>query len=187
MKSFQTLPPDQARSYASQPVHAAIGVQAGEEMLRWIWENEFSAVVGDMPAFEALPFQSTTHWMHEWLLAGWGMPIGELFDLEKLALECKRLNKWSFFFSSVPLKVCFFHISVKRSTLIDLGAWRCSESPEWRCDPVIQGNVVEFDTVCFSSYGQKVQLKSFSFSPCPWMSPLASLAYIPSRHPPKVM
>jgi len=58
-----------------------------------------------MLAFEALPFQSNTHWLHEWLLAGWGMPIGELFDLEKLATECRRLNKWSFFFSSVPLKV----------------------------------------------------------------------------------
>jgi hypothetical protein len=71
MKSIQALLPSQAESYASQPVHAAIGVQAGEEMLRWIWGNEFSAVAGDMPAFEALPFQSTTHWMHEWLLAGW--------------------------------------------------------------------------------------------------------------------
>jgi hypothetical protein len=111
MKSFQALSPDQAASYMSQPVHAAIGVQSGEEMLRWLWENKFSAVAGDMPAFEALPFQSQEHWMHEWLLAGWGMPIGELFNLEKLAAECKRLNKWSFFFSSVPLKVGFSHVA----------------------------------------------------------------------------
>lgn len=110
MKSFQALSADQVESYASQPIHPAIGVQAGEEILRWVWENRFSAVAGDMPAFEALPFQSREHWMHEWLLAGWGVPIGELFDLEKLAVECKRLKKWSFFFSSVPLKVGFSHI-----------------------------------------------------------------------------
>jgi hypothetical protein len=136
LRSFQALPSDAAATYASQPVHSAIGVEAGEEMLRWIWENEFSAVAGDMPAFEALPFQSTTHWMHEWLLAGWGLPIGELFDLEKLAVECKRHNKWSFFFSSVPLKVSPVSISVNRANLISSGSWRCCESTKRACNPV---------------------------------------------------
>jgi hypothetical protein len=117
-------------------VHSAIGVEAGEEMLRLIWESEFSAVAGDMPAFEALPFQSTTHWMHEWLLAGWGLPIGELFDLEKLAVECKPHNKWSFFFSSVPLKVSPVSISVNRANLISSGSWRCCESTKRACNPV---------------------------------------------------
>lgn len=37
---------------------------------------------------------------HEVLLAGWGCPIGELFDLEKLADHCKKMNRWSFFVSS---------------------------------------------------------------------------------------
>lgn len=38
--------------------------------------------------------------LHEVLLSGWGMPIGELFDLEELASHCKRLNRWSFFVTS---------------------------------------------------------------------------------------
>lgn len=43
-------------------------------------------------------------WMlHPILLAGWGTPIGELFDLEALAETCKRRNRWSFFITSVPL------------------------------------------------------------------------------------
>lgn len=33
------------------------------------------------------------------------MPIGELFDLERLSVVCKGEGRWSFFFSSVPLKV----------------------------------------------------------------------------------
>jgi hypothetical protein len=33
----------------------------------------------------------------------WGMPIGEMWDLEKLAEECKRQQRWSFFFTSAPL------------------------------------------------------------------------------------
>lgn len=84
----------------------SIGLEANEAMLSWLWSHEFSAVAGDQPAFESLPFDLTNqYWMHEWLLAGWGMPIGELFDLERLAEECRKLEKWSFFFSSVPLKV----------------------------------------------------------------------------------
>ena len=38
--------------------------------------------------------------LHEVLLSGWGCPIGELFDLEKLAEHCKKINRWSFFVSS---------------------------------------------------------------------------------------
>lgn len=94
-----------AKTYTTTQNMPGIGVKSCEESLKWIWEKQFAAVAGDMIAFEALPFQSTTHWMHEWLLAGWGMPIGELFDLERLANECRRLKKWSFFFSSVPLNV----------------------------------------------------------------------------------
>jgi hypothetical protein len=42
-----------------------------------------------------------TPWaLHEVLLAGWGCPIGELFDLEKLAEHCKQIDRWSFFVTS---------------------------------------------------------------------------------------
>ncbi|MCJ1247858.1 hypothetical protein MMC30_005073 [Trapelia coarctata] len=84
---------------------SSIGVQQSEEMLRWIWDTGFAAVAGDMPAFETTPFQNAEHFLHEWLLAGWGVPIGELFDLERLAVECRKAKKWSFFFSSMPLHV----------------------------------------------------------------------------------
>jgi hypothetical protein len=38
--------------------------------------------------------------MHEILLSGWGCPIGELFDLEKLAEHCEKENRYSFFVTS---------------------------------------------------------------------------------------
>ncbi|KAM3077521.1 hypothetical protein ACMFMG_006859 [Clarireedia jacksonii] len=104
-KALAQLSPEDSNAYATKSVVHGIGVEAGEEMLKWIWEKEFAAVAGDMLAFESLPFASETHWMHEWLLAGWGMPIGELFDLERLSEVCKEKGKWEFFFSSVPLKV----------------------------------------------------------------------------------
>ena len=43
--------------------------------------------------------------LHEVLLAGWGCPIGEMFDLEKLSEHCKAVGRYSFFLSSMPLKV----------------------------------------------------------------------------------
>lgn len=74
------------------------GVEQTEDMLEWIWNN-FSAVAGDQPSFECWP-PSPDLVLHEVLLSGWGCPIGELFDLEKLAAHCKENNRWSFFVSS---------------------------------------------------------------------------------------
>lgn len=33
----------------------------------------------------------------------WGMPLGELWDLEALATACEEENRWTFFFTSAPL------------------------------------------------------------------------------------
>ncbi|KAI4834482.1 hypothetical protein E4T45_10038 [Aureobasidium sp. EXF-8846] len=68
-----------------------LGVEQSEEVLRWIWEN-FSAVAGDQPSFECWP-SSQPYMLHEVLLAGWGCPIGELFDLEALSVQCKKSNR----------------------------------------------------------------------------------------------
>lgn len=75
-----------------------LGVEQSEEMLEWIWTN-FSAVAGDQPSFECWPTQKE-YMLHEVLLAGWGCPIGELFDLETLAEQCKKEKRWSFFVTS---------------------------------------------------------------------------------------
>lgn len=80
------------------------GVAQSEDTLRWVWDN-FSAVAGDQPSFECWPHRDPAYWMHEVLLAGWGMPIGELFDLEALAEKCKQEKRWSFFVTSEPCNV----------------------------------------------------------------------------------
>jgi hypothetical protein len=43
--------------------------------------------------------------MHEYILSGFGLPIGELFDLEALAAECERQSRWTFFVTSEPLNL----------------------------------------------------------------------------------
>ncbi|KAF2487750.1 hypothetical protein BDY17DRAFT_243502 [Neohortaea acidophila] len=79
------------------------GIEQSEDMIQFLWEN-FSAAAGDHPSLEAWPTQKE-YALHEILLAGWGMPIGELFDLEKLGAHCKEVGKWSFFLVSQPTYV----------------------------------------------------------------------------------
>jgi hypothetical protein len=61
--------------------------------------------VGDTFAFEAWPLQEGAMILHEWLLAHWGTPIGEMWNLEELSKECEKHNRWSFFLTSAPLHV----------------------------------------------------------------------------------
>lgn len=84
-----------------------IGVEAGEEILNFLWEKQLAAVAGDSRSFESWPCpEEKKKWhLHQWLLAGWGMPIGELWDLEALSAICDRLGRWSFFLTSAPMNV----------------------------------------------------------------------------------
>jgi hypothetical protein len=88
----------QKREYskARSPEHA--GVEATTDMLRWLWDCGFSAVAGDAISWEVsliydtpkainlstltlpaqvYPPQQPDIFLHECLLAGWGMPIGK--------------------------------------------------------------------------------------------------------------
>ncbi|KAF4477165.1 hypothetical protein FAGAP_12492 [Fusarium agapanthi] len=108
VRAYDKLSDDECKTLADYTVPPAHGVESSKEMLRWLWEQDFAAVAGDQPSMEAWPCQNTDFFLHEWLLAGWGMPIGELFDLEALGKECEKRGRWSFFFSSMPLKASFF-------------------------------------------------------------------------------
>lgn len=79
------------------------GVEQSEESMEFLWSN-FSAAGGDHPSFESWPAQQE-YALHEVMLAGWGMPIGELFDLERLGEHCKAVGRWSFFLTSEPTNV----------------------------------------------------------------------------------
>jgi kynurenine formamidase len=103
----------QAYAHSSNPQHA--GVEGTEEMLHFLWDKGFAAVASDAISFEVYPPKKTYPradgtevagcFLHEFLLAGWGMPIGELFDLEDLSRLCEEHQRWSFFISSAPLNL----------------------------------------------------------------------------------
>lgn len=91
-------------AYSQQKSPSHCGVEATMEMLEWLWDSGFVAVAGDAISFEVYPDQGVLS-LHEHLLPGWGVPIGELFDLEALAKVCEEEGRWSFFFTSMPLNM----------------------------------------------------------------------------------
>lgn len=107
--AYNQLDGNQRKELPKRPSPDFIGVEATEEMLRWLWEHQFSAVAGDAPSFERAPIRGahadSNYNLHEWILAGWGCPIGEMFDLERLSAHCKATGRYTFFLSSMPLKV----------------------------------------------------------------------------------
>jgi kynurenine formamidase len=104
-----------ARQTLSKTAPTFVGVEQTEEMLDFLHDNYFSAVAGDTPAFEAWP--TNQDWFcHQFLLSLWGLPIGEMWDLEKLAETCKERNQYAFYFSSMPTNVHGKQRPISRAT-----------------------------------------------------------------------
>ncbi|KAK5735754.1 hypothetical protein LTR17_007926 [Elasticomyces elasticus] len=105
-QEYNALSTKEKVDLAGRPERTFVGVEASKEMLAWHWTNQFAAVASDTNAYEVWPpTRPCGVSCHEVFLSGWGMPIGELWDLERLAAECARLRRWTFFVTSSPLNL----------------------------------------------------------------------------------
>ncbi|KAF1947785.1 hypothetical protein EJ02DRAFT_498940 [Clathrospora elynae] len=80
-----------------------LGLESTLEILTFLWDTQIAAVTGDCPSFEAWPPSEQA--MYQTLLSGFIIPIGEIFDLEQLAKECEKQQRWTFFFTGQVLNV----------------------------------------------------------------------------------
>lgn len=122
-RDYEALGMEDCKALGSKPP-TFLGVESSKSVAQWIWESGFVAVAGDAPSFEMSPLvgahnQPGGMWegetwenemqggglLHQWLLAGWGVMIGEMWDLEALCEKAKQLGRATCFVSSVPLKV----------------------------------------------------------------------------------
>lgn len=108
--AYNALSASQQQEYPERQPVGLLGLEATQEYLRWLWESQFAAVASDSPSFERGPvngpFNDPDVSVHQWALADWGLPLGEMFDLEELASTAKSLGIYSFFLTSFPIKVC---------------------------------------------------------------------------------
>jgi len=82
------------------------GIEASKRTARWLWDNHLAAVASDSPALEALPKPAEeTEFLHFHMLAFFGMPIGEMWNLEGLAADCAADGRYDFFLTSAPLNI----------------------------------------------------------------------------------
>ena len=79
------------------------GLSAGEGTAEFLWDRRIALVGADNPAVENSPGDVTLGSLHRRLLPGLGMPLMELLDLERLAVRCAQIQRWTFFFVAVPL------------------------------------------------------------------------------------
>jgi len=87
------------------------GVDGTVATAKWIWNKRFAAVASDSVAFETYPplkedgskGAAKDLVLHSWLLAMFGMSIGEIWDLKKLSDHCKKTGRYSFMLTSIPL------------------------------------------------------------------------------------
>src|SRR3984885_14909782 len=83
------------------------GIEGSEQTARWLWDNHLAAVASDSPALEALPKAAGNEmeFLHFHMLAFFGMPIGEMWNLEALAEDCATDGRYDFFLTSAPLNI----------------------------------------------------------------------------------
>jgi hypothetical protein len=80
------------------------GLEQSVDSLRFLWDNHFAAIASDNPDFEAYPPADPEEGlMHGTIIGLWGMPIGEMFQLDALAADCAADQRYEFFFTSAPL------------------------------------------------------------------------------------
>jgi hypothetical protein len=131
MEDYLRLSAEQQDALGLRSQRDFVGVENTYSMAKWHWDMQFAAVAGDTNAYKAWPptirssgvsaaSDGNDHGnrgqgdgeddglgfaLHEVFLAGWGMPIGEVWNLEELARKCRERGIWSFFLTSQPLDV----------------------------------------------------------------------------------
>ncbi len=108
-KAYLSMSDDQRAELARDT--KSPGLEGSQRTARWLWEQHIAAVGSDSPGLEAIPppqaadFMQARDLLHFHMLSFFGMPIGEMWNLEELADDCANDNCYEFFFTSAPLNI----------------------------------------------------------------------------------
>ncbi len=82
-----------------------VGLGAGEDMARWLWDHHVAAVAADNPAVEVSPGDPQVGSFHRRMIPLLGLALGELFQFDSLAEQCAEDGIYEFLFVGIPLNV----------------------------------------------------------------------------------
>jgi hypothetical protein len=81
------------------------GLDASVATAAWLWDSRVAGIVADNPTLEALPYEPAVGWAHHRVLVLLGLPLGELWALDDLAVECAARQRYTFLLVSAPLNL----------------------------------------------------------------------------------
>lgn len=110
--------PSVRNSLVDHQIHT--GLLQSHETVAWLWDHRVAMVAGDNFALECWPARPESPFftdsdrvadpadphagiMHRALIGLLGMPIGELWNLDRLAMACAADERWSFLLTVAPL------------------------------------------------------------------------------------
>jgi kynurenine formamidase len=107
--AYLAMTPEEKQALAAET--RCPGIEGSRRVAQWLWDNRIAAVASDAPGLEAIPPprpanpEDSADFLHFHMLSYFGMPIGEMWDLEKLAEDCAADRRYDFFFTSAPLNI----------------------------------------------------------------------------------
>ncbi len=88
------------------------GLGPGAAIAEWLWDHGVAALAVDNPGVEPFPVTvalpaggGINDSLHTRVLAMLGIPLGEFFDLDRLAATCEAQQRYEFLFTSAPLGI----------------------------------------------------------------------------------
>src|SRR5262249_10909315 len=106
MQAYLAASKEQKAAMAPIDALTACGIDDSREMVEWFWDNRLAAVGTDCPAAEPWPWAFKNEGaLHYRTLCLLGLPIGEQFNLEDLALDCAGDKRYEFMLVSVPINL----------------------------------------------------------------------------------
>lgn len=107
LKKYSSLTTEEKedRSKWDMMKHQYAGLEASDDMKDFLHNSYFAAAASDNANFGVWPPTSFEASLHAVLLPLWGMPIGELWDLEALSRKCQQEKRWTFLLTSSPANV----------------------------------------------------------------------------------
>jgi kynurenine formamidase len=118
---YRRLKEEQRAALADLAIPPSCGLRAQESTAAMLWDLHIAAVATDTPALEVAPFgglegaelgsalrdpvRGPDVFVHLRILALLGIPIGELWDLEALGVDCAEDRVYDFLLTSAPLNL----------------------------------------------------------------------------------